>query len=150
MVVITNVKKSDIAQVKHRLRAVWYCQRRIDRNNERLRRLRAKAEKVTTSFSDTPGGGGVSDRVGDMTALIVDMQNAILEDSKQMWQTIKDTEILIDSLDDYQERLVLQLRYCDCRPWLDIALSLNFDVRTIYRIHGRALVNLVTKCQLFL
>ena len=67
-----------------------------------------------------------------------------------MWQTIKETELIISQLDDYQERLVLEYRYVDCRPWLDIAIMMNYDVRTIYRIHGRALVNLVTKCQLLL
>ena len=144
---MTENKKA-INEIKKRLRAVWYCQRRIDRNNERLQRLRSKAEKMTTSFSDAPGGSGPGDRVGEYAALIIDMETAILQDSKDMWQTIKETEILIGTLDDYQERLVLQLRYCDCRPWLDIALSLNYDVRTIYRIHGRALMNLVTKCQL--
>ena len=146
---MTENKKA-INEIKKRLRAVWYCQRRIDRNNERLQRLRSKAEKMTTSFSDAPGGYGTSDRVGEYAALIIDMETAILQDSKDMWQTIKETEILIGTLDDYQERLVLQLRYCDCRPWLDIALSLNYDVRTIYRIHGRALMNLVTKCQLLM
>jgi hypothetical protein len=146
---VTENKKA-INEIKKRLRAVWYCQRRIDRNNERLQRLRSKAEKMTTSFSDAPGGSGPGDRVGEYAALIIDMETAILQDSKDMWQTIKETEILISTLDDYQERLVLQLRYCDCRPLLDIALSLNYDVRTIYRIHGRALMNLVTKCQLLM
>lgn len=139
------------AEVKRKLRAVWYCQRRIDRNNERLQRLRSKAEKITTSFSDTPGhGSGPGDRVGEYAALIVDMETSILRDSSEMWQTIKETELIISQLDDYQERLVLEYRYVDCRPWLDIALIMNYDVRTIYRIHGRALVNLanlVTKCQ---
>ena len=138
------------AEVKRRLRAVWDCERRIDRNNERLQRLRSKAEKITTSFSDAPGGSGTGDRVGEYTALIVDMETSILRDSSEMWQTIKETELIISQLDDYQERLVLEYRYVDCRPWLDIALIMNYDVRTIYRIHGRALVNLanlVTKCQ---
>ncbi len=146
---MTENKKA-INEIKKRLRAVWYCQRRIDRNNERLQRLRSKAEKMTTSFSDAPGGSGPGDRVGEYAALIIDMETAILQDSKDMWQTIKETEILIGTLDDYQERLVLQLRYCDCRPWLDIALSMNYDVSTVYRIHGRALMKLARKCELLM
>lgn len=144
------MNKKQVAAIKHKLRAVWYCQRRIDRNNERLQRLRSKAEKITTLFSDTPGGSGPGDRVGEYAALIVDMETSILGDSREMWQTIKETELIISQLDDYQERLVLEYRYVDCRPWLDIAIMMNYDVRTIYRIHGRALVNLVTKCQLLL
>ena len=83
---MTENKKA-INEIKKRLRAVWYCQRRIDRNNERLQRLRSKAEKMTTSFSDAPGSSGPGDRVGEYAALIIDMETAILQDSKDMWQT---------------------------------------------------------------
>ena len=147
---MTENKKA-VAAVKHRLGAVWYCQRQINRNTERLQRLRSRAEKMTTSFSDVPGGSsGPQDRMAEVVAIMADMEQSIIEDSKRMWQTIKETEVIIDMLDDYQERLVLSYRYIDCRPWLDIALAMNYDVRHIYRIHGRALLNLVTKCQFLL
>ena len=134
-------------KVQHRLNAVWYCQRRINRNNERLKRLRSKAEKTTASFSRVPGhGSGHGDRVGEYSTLMADIEKSILEDSHEMWSVIKSTEIIIGSLDDYHDRLILEYRYIDCMPFYDIALRVNYSYRQTLRHHDEALEKLVTLC----
>ena len=132
-------------KVQHRLNAVWYCQRRINRNNERLQRLRSQAEKMTTSFSAAPGSGsGAPDKMAEKVALMADIENSILEDSHEMWSVIKSTQIIIGTLDDYHERLILEYRYIDCMPFYDIALRVNYSYRQTLRKHDSALENLVT------
>lgn len=41
-----------------------------------------------------------------------------------------------------EERMILEFRYFDGMTWADIAKKLNYEERTVYRIHGKALLNL--------
>ena len=141
--------KKITAEVKHMLRGVWYYDNLIRKNEEAIAKLRSRAEKMTTSYSQTMISGGESDRMAESVARLVDLQRDI--DEYVVKTRLERQKILfyIGLLDDYQERIILEFRYVHCMKWLDIALDLNYDVRTIYRIHGRALINMakvVTKC----
>lgn len=46
---------------------------------------------------------------------------------------------LINELDNYKHRMLLQYYYIDCLTWEQIAEKLNNDVRWIYKLHGIAL-----------
>lgn len=41
-----------------------------------------------------------------------------------------------------EEHMILEFRYFDGMTWADIAKKLNYEERTVYRIHGKALLNL--------
>ena len=56
---------------------------------------------------------------------------------------VEELQFFIDSLDDYQEMLVLEMRYLHFENWQDIALKLHYEERQVYRIHGKGLLHLL-------
>ena len=129
--------------VKHYLNGAWYYQKKADFLEEKIKTLQSKAEKMTASFQDVPTFGGFEDHRQQLIAEMVDCkreQEKIKQQCRNKWHEI---EYFIGLVEDYQEALVLQMRYLYYEDWQTIALKLNYDERHIFRIHGRALLNLI-------
>lgn len=134
-------------EVKRYLHSAWYWQKRKDILLERIERLKSRAEKITTSFSDVPASGGYEDHRQAIIAEMVDKQEEYKKAVEECNKKTAEIKLLIAGLDgyeqDYQERLVLEMRYLHFENWQDIALKLNYHERAIYKIHGRALLHLL-------
>ena len=135
-------KKKITAEVKHMLRAVKYANNNIERLGKLIQVIRSRAEKVTTSYSDAPGGGHNPDSRADTIAKLVDTERKQQEAIREWCQAINEVQVIISWLDNYDDRAVLEHRYINCEDWLDISFSLNFSVQHLYYIHGRALYRL--------
>ena len=107
------------SEVKERLMSYRYCLQRIDRNMELIQQLRARAEKVTTSYSQAPGGT-MCDSLANAVAKIL-------------------VRFMIDSLDNYEQRNVLNLKYISGYSIKRIADKMFYTRRQTYRIHDRAI-----------
>ena len=139
--------KEIINEVKHWLHGAEYCQRSIQANLDEIERLRALAERVTTSYSGCHAGDGRRrDRVGDTTAKIVDyerkLQNRIQEllDHKERIQFV-----ITNFVDDYNQRIVLEFRYVHLYDWLTISEKLNYSAAHVYHFHRLALETLAAQ-----
>jgi len=129
--------------VKRYLNGAWYYSKKADDLEERMVRLRSKAEKVTTSFSDVPTFGSFEDH---RQAVMDEMMDVERERRKMVWncrQKLKEIEIVIGMLEDYQERLVLEYRYLHFENWQDIAYALHYTERQTHNIHSSALIHLL-------
>lgn len=124
-------------EVKRRMGALWYYRRRIDSDLDRLEQLRSIAERVTPTISPTPGGAGGGRE--EAWAGIVDLETEILEDLKEVHGLTEEIRYYIDQLDNYQERLVMEMRYISCMKFEAIADKMNYDIRSVTRLHGSAL-----------
>lgn len=133
--------------VKQRLRSVRRYNQRIDSKVEALRRLRSKAEKITTVYSDTPGVGGNTDKVGDILARIMDLENELAREFRELKSALIAAEMMINSLEDPDQQAALDLYYIGGKTWKEVARELNWQERQIYRIHGEALAVLNKTCQ---
>lgn len=131
------------ASVQHYLRSAWYYQKKADFLNEKIMVLRAKATKMTTSYQDVPTFGGFADHRQQVIADMVDLEREYKKTHQQCRNKVQEISFFINQLDSFQERIVLQMRYLYFEGWTDIALRLNYEVRQIYRIHGRGLVHLI-------
>ena len=133
--------KKVTAEVKHMLRAVKYANENIERIGRLIQVIRSRAEKMTTSYSDAPGGHNPDSRA-DTIAKLVDTERKQEEAIRQWCQAIRDVQVIISWLDDYDDRAVLEHRYINCEDWLSISFHLNFSVQHLSYIHGRALYRL--------
>ena len=131
------------APVQHYLRSAWYYQKKADFLNEKILVLRSKAQKITTSFQDVPTFGGFEDHRQQVIAEMVDLEREYGKSMMMCRNKSKEIEFVIGLLDNHQEKLVLEMRYLHYDNWLDIAINLNYSVQMIYKIHGRALINLL-------
>ena len=134
-------KKKVTAEVKHMLRAVKYANDNINRLANLIAVIRSRAEKMTTSYSATPGGHNPDSRA-DTIAKLIDTERKQEEAIRQWCQAIQEVQVIISWLDDYDDRAVLEHRYINCEDWLSISFCLNFSVQHLYYIHGRALYRL--------
>ena len=55
---------------------------------------------------------------------------------------LDDIEDMIESLEDFDQKTVLRLKYIDGLTWDEVALQANWSERSVRRIHGRALEEL--------
>ena len=131
------------APVQHYLRSAWYYQKKADFLNEKIMALRSKAQKITTSFQDVPTFGSFEDHRQQVIAEMVDLEREYGKSMMMCRNKAKEIEFVIGLLENHQEKIVLEMRYLHYDNWLDIAINLNYSVQMIYKIHGRALINLL-------
>lgn len=106
------------------------------------------ATRITPSMSDMPpGGGGVSDRIGNAAAKLADLEREIVANIDQL---IDDRRVILDFLDTLQslgyttpaEYTVLVMYFVQCRTVEDIAEKFKprpKSPRQISRIKASAL-----------
>ena len=125
---------------KEYLSQYYWTQKRIESLKDELIQLEAAAEYVSPRAET--GGSGMTDKVGSLAAKIADKKLKIywlIESSIDLKAEIK---AKIDRVEDQRYRYILTERYILCRKWEDIAAFLNYSVRQVHRLHGRALQKL--------
>lgn len=126
------------SEVKERLMSYRYCLQRIDRNMELIQQLRAGAEKVTTSYSQAPGGT-MCDSLANAVAKIADVEKELQQDTEKLREELVLVRFMIDSLDNYEQRNVLNLKYISGYSIKRIADKMFYTRRQTYRIHDKAI-----------
>ena len=120
----------------------------IDCKTEQLKELRELAESVSHS-SSTCGSCGASDKVGKTVAKIIDQENEIRCKIYEFLELKKEIESTISKVEDPLLRQLLILKYINGREWVHIADSMNYGIRQVFRLHGKALLKIkdVIECQ---
>ena len=137
------MQRKPTAKVKKELQSVRYAWVSIERLDDLIKVIRSRAEKVTTGYSDAPGGGQ-SDREAVLTKLLETEQKQ--KAAVDAWRDAIDRmPAMINELSDSGERAILEYRYISCKDWTTISYALHFSLPHLYRIHGRALYKLSQK-----
>ena len=105
---------------------------------EQLAGLRAISTSIPAP-SGAGGSGSPSDRTGNITAKIVDMENEINAKIDRLVDLQKEIETVIEAVDDVRYRTILTERYINGKKWTDISAILHIDLRWVYSLHGEAL-----------
>lgn len=116
---------------------------RVEAIRETLDELETQAERVTANLSDMPkaespdphSNESIVVKMMDMKAVLSDYMAELL---KMKYNIVKMAGLL-DSLD---EQKVIEQRYVHMKSWQDIADIMCVSLRSVYRLHGSALVNL--------
>ena len=123
---------------KEFLRRARGMDRRIDEATERVMRLRARLETGRMAqISDMPRGGS-SDWTDTANALI-DLEHTMNAQIREMCKVKRLAMEVIEAVEEARYREVLELYYLDGFTWEQVAEQMGYDLRWIYRLHGRAL-----------
>ena len=131
------------APAQHYLRSAWYYQKKADFLDDKIKVLRSKAEKITTSYQDVPTFGGFEDHRQQVISEMVDLQREYAKTRQMCKNKWDEVQFVISLLENHQEKLVLEMRYLYYDNWQDIALKLNYSIQAVYYIHGRALIHII-------
>lgn len=117
---------------------------------EQISLLRKNAEGLRAmELSDMPKGGRGKD-LSDYVAEIADLQMVCVQHVSELIMKKQEAIERIMGIDGSELRNVLLLRYIQCKEWDEIADKLQYNLRTIFRLHGEALKefgDVVSNCQ---
>ena len=131
----------DLSEIKRVLRSVWWTQKRLDADLERLAVLRDRAENVHGRGYDrqTVHGGEEHSALEDAACAIVDYE-AKIEAEVAQWRAALDRVTgVIYAVKDQRYQLLLLYRYRDLWTWEKIAVEMGYSWQYVHRLHGRAL-----------
>lgn len=114
--------------------------KKATRLEESINELRINKMFPSVVTSDMPSAHNKTDLSDYMAALDEKIQELVTARYKVIE---KYTEIYrrIELMENENERMVLTYRYLRNYTWEKIAEKMNYNVRSIYKLHGRALKN---------
>ena len=125
---------------KEYLNRARLLEQQINAKLDRMTRLRALAEKVTATMDGeavchTRNVTSLQDQINSL----IDEETVLQSEIRRLADLKEEISEVLNLIDDPDCRLLLELRYlCFC-AWDEIAEVMHFHVRTVYKIHGRAL-----------
>ena len=131
-------------EIKKTLQQSYYVQKLLDADIDKRNELRSIMEKVNSPWSAVPcSGGGEQDKIASALGRLEELEHQIADDIKRLTDVLNVNRMLIDSLDSYNQRIVLTKRYVNFESWPCIARDMHYDRQTVIRISQAALECLV-------
>ena len=129
---------------KEYLKQAFYLDKRINSKLEQVESLNALATKATSTLSDMPKSSnrGTS-KLEDTIVKIVDLQEEINRDIDKLVDLKKEIVRTIKKIEDKELQVVLEKRYLCFESWERIAVEMNYSIQHIFRLHSKALKNIV-------
>ena len=115
---------------------------RIQIKKQRLQGYKDLATKVNTLISDMPSGTRDVHSKEKLMVQIVDLEQEIEAELQQLIDVKREINNTLSQIPNDDYRLLLELRYICNERWERIARQLHYSKRSVYRHHGRALMEL--------
>lgn len=135
---------------KEFLQQVFIAYQEADSKLEQMSRLQSLAQRTTTVIRNTPCGNGraLSSRVEQAVAELAGQSEQLADEIKCLLKVREEVANVIARVTAPAERSILEYRYLAFLSWKEISHSMKMGLRTIYRLHDRALKSFaaVTKC----
>ncbi len=126
--------------VKEYFEQVREIERRIKIKQEQVLHLKELATRATSVIEAVRIGGTYKrSKMANAVEDMVDIEMEIEKDIARLSRLYKEVSAVIVKVDNENCRELLTLRYLCNKKWEDIAEKMNFDTRSIYRIHSKAL-----------
>lgn len=126
----------------------WLCRclttkSEIDELLEEMQRIHALRTRITTVLREvTSSGGSTGDRRTDATVSLIDLEERLKGRITALSAIYDETSAVIDKLPSHKQRWLMRLRYLAGMSFDQIAKKYNKDIRSLFRLHGRALENI--------
>lgn len=112
----------------------------INNKRDELFKLRCMAESTTIdSANESVQSSASSDKLGNLVARIVDLENEIISDSIKAVSDMQERIAAIEQIDDATEYDILYKRYVKHLTLQQVSEELNYGYEWTCRLHGKAL-----------
>lgn len=113
---------------------------RIKRLNMEVLQIRDQAESISAwTDGDRVQSSHQPDKLGQVVARLVDKETETLEVINEYIDKMNEIDDMLNEIEDPKLALILELRYKQGLIWEKVAEEMNYDVRWVQRLHGRAL-----------
>ena len=126
---------------KEYLSQIRFIDNRIAAKREQAQYFYDQATKCTTAWSDMPPGqpNGRS-RMADYVMKMIELENEMTKEMMDLATLKKQIMDTINKIDNMEYKTILEERYLSFKSWEQISEDMGYTVRHIYRLHGRALL----------
>lgn len=137
--------------VKDELNKIRVMSRLIDSNQRQIKELEhLKLNINSPTITGMPKQKGFieSDKLESIIIKIEKLEEDIRDNVTELVDLRKYWLVEVDKL-DYEDQLLIKLRYFEDMSWPEVASIMNYDIRQLHRHHGRILQKMslnVTKC----
>ena len=113
---------------------------RINSKIQQVAALNDLATKATSTLTGMPRNPNhATSSMEDVIAKIIDLQAEINNDIDTLVDLKRSLSKTIKAVDSPEYQTVLEKRYLCFQSWEQIAVEMGYDLRWLYRIHGKAL-----------
>lgn len=116
----------------------YWIDKRIDRKQEEIDRLRAKLTKATATITDMPRGGSGADWT-DADIHVMELEEKIHAEIVELCRVKREVFEAIDAVEEEKYRTLLELRYRNYLTFEQIAVEMHYSWRQVMRLHAEAL-----------
>lgn len=121
------------------LMLAWQIDKRIERKIEERERIEARLNAGRLSnLSGMPRGGGYD--WTDTAAKVMSLTEQIDAEIGKLCRVKRLVNDAIDAVPEMKYRRVLELRYRNYLTWEKIAEEMQYELRWVHELHGRALL----------
>lgn len=125
---------------KEYLSQAKYLDLRINSKIQQVTALNALATKATSTLTGMPRNpNSASSAMADAIGKIIDLQAEINRDIDKLVDLKREIGETIKAVPDAELQTILEKRYLCFQSWEQIATSMNYEIRWLYRLHGKAL-----------
>ena len=126
--------------VKEYLSQAKFLDPRINSKIQQVAALNDLATKATSTLTGMPRNPNhATSSMEDVIAKIIDLQAEINNDIDTLVDLKRSLSKTIKAVDSPEYQTVLEKRYLCFQSWEQIAVEMGYELRWLYRIHGKAL-----------
>lgn len=104
---------------------MYYLNREIEQDEQRLRELQAKATQATQTISGMPRGSGEQQKIERFVADIIDLKAIIAAKQQQCIYEQSRLERYIADIPDSLTRQIFALRFINGLNWVQVAMNVG-------------------------
>ena len=107
------------------LQQLFYLERIIQHEKDRLDELRASVDLHSPGLSDMPKAPGARDKLGEVIPRIVDQEQEMLRNIRLHTQAKERLMRYINNVPFARIKMIMILRFIDCKTWQEVAETLG-------------------------
>ena len=132
------------AYLHRNIRLQNLCNAKIDQISE-LRVLSTGVRSTTATGERIQSSMKVMDKTAEIICQIVDLEEQLKDDIQKLVTMKIEITNKINSLEDDEHVLILNLRYLNFKTWETIACEMGYTFQWVHKIHNQALNNFKAK-----
>lgn len=114
-------------------------QRHIETIREQIEHYKCLLNNCTATYSDMPKSTDLNYKLEECTQKIMDLQHELADALANLADVNCAIAKTIREIKNYDYQDLLVKRYVFGEPWEKIATDLEYDLRYVHKLHGRAL-----------